>query len=624
MNNKTLSRRQFVKGVSMGATALAISPGLLFAGPGNNTKLTTLTGNVFNLNIGEQDVNFTGVMCKATTVNNSLPAPLLRFKEGEIITLNVTNHLNESTSIHWHGLILPSEMDGVPDISNDFHGIEPGQTFTYRFKAKQSGTYWYHSHSGFQEQTGLYGPIVIDPIEKDPVAYDKDYVVMLSDWTDENPTDVYHKLKKLSHYYNFSERTHGDLMNDIENKGLENTWNDRKMWGQMRMSQRDLSDITGYTYTYLTNGITPDKGWIGLFNKGEKLRLRFINGSAMTFFDVRILGLKMTVVAADGQNVQPVSVDEFRIGVAETYDVIVEPKDDRAYTIFAQDIARSGYARGTLTTNESVLGEVPEMDVVPNLSHSDMGMDMSNMAGMDHSSMDMSKATKGVGHSKMGHGTMVETKPMVDHSKMGHGSMAMKKPVVDHAKMGHGGMKMGEHKKMSTMDSMVTHADTEFGPHVDMRSANPQYRLDDPGVGLRNNGRKVLTYSDLRNLHMTHNYPDPDREIQLHLTGNMSRYMWSINGIKFADAEPLRFKLGEVVRITLVNDTMMNHPMHLHGLWSDLETGDNMYIPRKHTVVVQPGAKISYRVIVDAKGSWAYHCHLLYHMLGMFRQVVVA
>ena len=515
-------------------------------------------------------------------------------------------------------------MDGVPDISNDFHGIEPGQTFTYRFKAKQSGTYWYHSHSGFQEQTGLYGPIVIDPIEKDPVAYDKDYVVMLSDWTNENPTDVYHKLKKLSHYYNFSERTHGDLMNDIENKGLENTWNDRKMWGQMRMSQRDLSDITGYTYTYLTNGITPDKGWIGLFNKGEKLRLRFINGSAMTFFDVRILGLKMTVVAADGQNVQPVSVDEFRIGVAETYDVIVEPKDDRAYTIFAQDIARSGYARGTLTTNESVLGEVPEMDVVPNLSHSDMGMDMSNMAGMDHSSMDMSKATKGVGHSKMGHGTMVETKPMVDHSKMGHGSMAMKKPVVDHAKRGHGGMKMGEHKKMSTMDSMVTHADTEFGPHVDMRSANPQYRLDDPGVGLRNNGRKVLTYSDLRNLHMTHNYPDPDREIQLHLTGNMSRYMWSINGIKFADAEPLRFKLGEVVRITLVNDTMMNHPMHLHGLWSDLETGDNMYIPRKHTVVVQPGAKISYRVIVDAKGSWAYHCHLLYHMLGMFRQVVVA
>ena len=581
MNNKTMSRRQFVKGVSIGAAAIAINPGILFAGV-NNKNTSTLTGNVFNLSIGELDVNFTGTARKATTVNNSLPAPLLRFKEGEIITLNVTNHLKESTSIHWHGLILPSEMDGVPDISNNFHGIAPGETFTYRFQAKQSGTYWYHSHSGFQEQTGLYGPIVIDPIEKDPVAYDKDYVIMLSDWTDEDPIDVYHKLKKLSHYYNFNERTHADLMNDVEKKGLENTWNDRKMWNQMRMSQRDLSDVTGYTYTYLTNGVTPDKGWVGLFNKGEKVRLRFINGSAMTFFDVRIPGLRMTVVASDGQNVEPISIDEFRIGVAETYDVIVEPKDDRAYTIFAQDIARSGYARGTLTPDISMLGEVPQLDSIPNLTHSDMGMDMSSM---NHSNMDMS-GMKGMDMSGM---------KGMDHSNM----------------------------DMSTMESMINHADTEFGPHVDMRSSNPQYRLDDPGVGLRNNGRRVLTYADLYNLNMTHGYPDPDREIELHLTGNMMRYMWSINGVKFSDAEPLRFKLGEVVRITFVNDTMMNHPMHLHGMWSDLETGDNMYIPRKHTVVVQPGAKISYRVKVDAEGSWAYHCHLLYHMPGMFRRVDV-
>ncbi len=597
MNNKLLSRRQFVTGVAMGATALAINPGILFAGVGGKSGINTLRGQVFNLNIGEQNVNFTGTQRRATTVNNSLPAPLLRFKEGDDIVLHVTNHLKESTSIHWHGLILPSEMDGVPDISNDFHGIAPGETFTYRFKASQSGTYWYHSHSGFQEQTGLYGPIVIDPIEKDPVSYDKDYVVMLSDWTDENPMDVYAKLKKLSHYYNFNERTHEDLMNDIDQKGLENTWNDRKMWNQMRMSQRDLSDVTGYTYTYLANGVTPDKGWVGLFSKGEKVRLRFINGSAMTFFDVRIPGLKMTVVSADGQNIDPVSVDEFRLGVAETYDVIVEPKDDRAYTIFAQDIARSGYARGTLTPDISMTGEVPALDAVPNLSHSDMGMDMSNMAGMDHGSMDMSKPSKGMDHSGM---DMSKPMPGMDHSKMDMGS-----------------------KKMSTMDSMVTHADTEFGPHVDMRSEAPQYRLDDPGVGLRNNGRKVLTYADLYNLNMTHGYPDPDREIELHLTGNMSRYMWSINGVKFSDAEPLQFKFGEVVRITFVNDTMMNHPMHLHGMWSDLETGDNMYIPRKHTVIVQPGAKISYRVKVDAKGSWAYHCHLLYHMLGMFRRVDV-
>ncbi|SMN16648.1 Multicopper oxidase [uncultured Candidatus Thioglobus sp.] len=590
MNNKLLSRRQFVTGVTMGAAALAINPSILFAGVSGKNGLNTLTGSVFNLNIGEQAVNFTGTQRKATTVNNSLPAPLLRFKEGDDIVLHVTNHLSEPTSIHWHGLILPSEMDGVPGISNDFYGIKPGETFTYRFKAAQSGTYWYHSHSGFQEQTGLYGPIVIDPIEKDPVAYDKDYVIMLSDWTDENPMDVYAKLKKLSHYYNFNERTHEDLMSDIDKKGLENTWNDRKMWNQMRMSQRDLSDVTGYTYTYLTNGVTPDKGWIGLFAKGEKVRLRFINGSAMTFFDVRIPGLKMTVVSADGQNIDPVSVDEFRLGVAETYDVIVEPKDDRTYTIFAQDISRSGYARGTLTPDISMIGEVPELDVVPNLTHSDMGMDMSNMSGMDHGSMDMSKPMKGMDHSKM-------NMPGMDHSNKG--------------------------RDMSTMDSMVMHADTEFGPHVDMRSESPQYRLDDPGVGLRNNGRKVLTYADLYNLNMTHGYPDPDREIELHLTGNMSRYMWSINGVKFADAEPLQFKFGEVVRITFVNDTMMNHPMHLHGMWSDLETGDNMYIPRKHTIIVQPGAKISYRVKVDAKGSWAYHCHLLYHMLSMFRRVDV-
>ena len=588
MNNKLLSRRQFVTGVTMGATALAINPSILFAGVGNKSGLNTLKGNIFNLNIGEQSVNFTGTQRKATTVNNSLPAPLLRFKEGDDIVLHVTNHLNEPTSIHWHGLILPSEMDGVPNISNDFYGIKPGETFTYRFKAAQSGTYWYHSHSGFQEQTGLYGPIVIDPIDKDPVAYDQDYVVMLSDWTDENPMDVYSKLKKLSHYYNFNERTHEDLMNDVEQKGLENTWNDRKMWNQMRMSQRDLSDVTGYTYTYLTNGLTPDKGWVGLFSKGEKIRLRFINGSAMTFFDVRIPGLKMTVVSADGQNIDPVLVDEFRLGVAETYDVIVEPKDDRAYTIFSQDIARSGYARGTLTPNESLIGEVPELDSVPSLTHADMGMDMS---GMDHGSM------PGMDHAKTN-----RSKPM---------------PGMDHSKMN-----MGD-KKISTMDSMLTHTDTEFGPHVDARAQSPQYRLDDPGVGLRNNGRKVLTYADLYNLNMTHGYPDPDREIELHLTGNMSRYMWSINGVKFADAEPLQFKFGEVVRITFVNDTMMNHPMHLHGMWSDLETGDNMYIPRKHTIIVQPGAKISYRVKVDAKGSWAYHCHLLYHMLGMFRRVDV-
>ncbi|MEN8213709.1 MAG: copper resistance system multicopper oxidase [Pseudomonadota bacterium] len=608
----SLTRRQFVTGVAMsGAVAsLGLGSTSLLAAAIKQQGPQTLRGTDFNLTIGEQRVNFTGAARIATTVNGSLPAPILRWREGETVTLRVTNRLDETSSIHWHGLILPSAMDGVPNIANGFKGIKPGATFTYRFKVKQSGTYWYHSHSGFQEQTGLYGAIVIDPKRSDPVAYDRDYVVMLSDWTDENPTRLYAKLKKLSHYYNFNERTHADLMKDIREKGLSATWKDRKMWNTMRMSQRDLSDVTAYTYTFLTNGHTPSDSWKGLFKKGEKVRLRFINGSAMTFFDVRIPGLKMTVVAADGQNIEPVSVDEFRIGVAETYDIVVEPKHDRAYTIFSQDIARSGYARGTLTPDMELTAKVPGMDPVPYLGHQDMGMDMS---GMDHSGHDMSAMAMDHSQHQMPDGTMMSDAEM-DHSQ--------------HQMPGYGTKKTTSRSSRSNPSDFtagsVTHASTEFGPHVDMRSDAPQYRLDDPGVGLRGNGRRVLTYADLRNLHSTKRAREPDREIELHLTGNMGRYMWSINGVKHADAEPLRWRYGERLRITFVNDTMMNHPMHLHGMWSDLETGDNNRLPRKHTVTVQPGSRISYRVNVDARGGWAYHCHMLYHMLGMFRTVIVS
>jgi CopA family copper-resistance protein len=602
------SRRRFVQGLAMGgmAAGLGLTSRSLWANVEQQQKMPTLSGTDFDLAIGEQVVNFTGTPRIGTTVNGSLPAPILRWKEGDTVTLRVKNNLPESSSIHWHGIILPSSQDGVPNISDGFSGIAPGTTHTYQFKLAQSGTYWYHSHSGFQEQTGLYGPIIVDPAEPEPFTYDRDYVVMLSDWTDEDPTVVYARLKKLSHYYNFNERTQKDLLKDLKEKGLARTWSERKMWMQMRMSQRDLADVTGYTYTYLMNGQTPADGWTGLFRKGEKIRLRFINGSAMSFFDVRIPGLKMTVVAADGQYVQPVSVDEFRMGVAETYDVIVEP-DDGAYSIFAQSIDRSGYARGTLTPDTGMQAEVPSMDPVPNLTHTDMGMDMS---GMDHSMHDMGGMDmKGMDHGKM---------------PMAGGNM----PGMDHSQHQMGGMDMkAMNKPVNPSDfssGKVVHAPTEYGPQVDMRSQAPRYRLDDPGVGLRNNGRRVLTYADLKHLHGTNDPREPDREIQLHLTGNMSRYMWSVNGVKFADAEPLRWKMGERLRITFVNDTMMNHPMHLHGMWSDLETGDNDFIPRKHTVIVQPGSRVSYRVTVDAEGGWAYHCHLLYHMLGMFREVQVS
>lgn len=652
----SLPRRRFVTGLLAGSAAIGLGalPRLSLAETIEHKRRETLSGNHFDLNIGYQPVNFTGQERLATAVNGSVPAPTLRWREGEEVTLRVTNHLDHDTSIHWHGIILPTNMDGVPGLS--FDGIKPGETFEYRFQVNQSGTYWYHSHSGFQEQTGLYGAIVIDPKEADPVSSDREYVIQLSDWSDEAPEDIYAKLKKLSHYYNFQERTAADLWQDIKQKGLAQTWQARSMWNEMRMSDRDISDVTGYTYTFLMNGATPEGNWHGLFKAGERVRLRFINSAAMTIFDVRIPGLKMTVVAADGQHVQPVTVDEFRIGTAETYDVIVEPGADSAYTLFAQAIDRSGYARGTLTPDVALSAEVPAMDPAPILGHRDMGMAMNHGAhGMDHSGHDMK--AKPMDHSKQGMHKM----PAMDHS--GHDMSAMpameyskhdmhKMPEMDHSGHDMNTMPAMEHSKHAMhkkhqmrhsghgqhsnslgkagfgSNSDIVHASSEYGPHIDMRADAPRDGLHDPGIGLRDNqaryGRRVLSYADLRNLYPTGDKRQPGREIQLHLTGNMSRYMWSINGIKFADAEPLQLSYGERVRITLVNDTMMSHPIHLHGMWSELETGDPDYMPRKHTIIVQPGSKISYLVTADAKGRWAYHCHLLYHMPGMFREVNVS
>ncbi len=564
-----MQRRTFIKGV-----AVASLSGLVATNLKAETKKEkidhrdTLTGNEFFLTIDYTAVNFTGEQSIATTINGQIPGPTLVWQEGEIVTLHVTNYLKETSSLHWHGIILPASMDGVPGIS--FDGIAPGETFTYRFKVEQHGTYWYHSHSGFQEQTGMYGAIVIKPKEKEPFSFDRDYVVLLSDWSDEKPKTVYKKLKQMSDYYNFSQRTVGDFFDEIKTKGFKEAFSDRRAWNEMRMSDRDISDLTSYTYTYLMNGQNPATQFKALFNKGEKILLRFINGSAMTYFDVHIPGLKMTVVAVDGNYIKPVDIEEFRIGVAETYDVIVEPKSSKAYAIFAQNIERSGYAMGSLTPDASILAKAPDMDPSPALTMADMGMDMKKM-------------------------------------KMPH-------------------MQSMKNMKFASMEAQkypITKLPMARGVQTTMMAISPKYRLDDPGVGLRDNGRKTLTYADLRNLYSTSKDKKPDREIILHLTGNMERYIWSINGIKYADAKPLEFHYGERLRITFINDTMMNHPMHLHGMWSDLESGDDNHLVRKHTVNVQPGSKISYRVTVDAKGEWAFHCHLLYHMAGMFRKVVV-
>jgi CopA family copper-resistance protein len=623
MQSKT-TRRTFVKGLAatgiIGGLGLWRTPVWAVNSPG---QPNVLTGNEFDLFIGETPVNITGAARTAMTINGSLPGPILRWREGDTVTLRVRNRLKEDTSIHWHGIILPANMDGVPGLS--FHGIAPDGMYEYKFKVNQNGTYWYHSHSGLQEQVGVYGALVIDAKEPEPFSYDRDYVVLLSDWTDENPTRVLAKLKKQSDYYNQHKRTAGDFIDDVSEMGWSAAVADRKMWAEMKMSPTDLADVSAYTYTYLMNGQAPNGNWTGIFKPGEKLRLRFINGSAMTYFDVRIPGLKMTVVAADGLHVKPVSVDELRIAVAETYDVIVELADQEAYTIFAQSMDRTGYARGTLATREGLSAPVPETDPRPLIAMGDMGMDHGSMAGMDHGSMQ--GGMSGMDHSKMAGmdaGGMQGDMAGMDHSKMAGmspGTMQGDMAGMDHSKMT--GM---DHSGMAGMGAaMQSHPASETNnPLVDMQTMTPTHKLNDPGIGLRDNGRRVLTYSDLKSI-----FPDPDgrepsRTIELHLTGHMEKFSWSFDGIKFSDAEPLRLKYGERVRITLVNDTMMTHPIHLHGMWSDLEDANGNFMVRKHTIDMPPGSKRSYRVTADALGRWAYHCHLLLHMeMGMFREVRV-
>lgn len=618
----------------LGGLGLWRTPVWAVASPGFPS---VLTGSEFDLFIGETPVNITGSARTAMTINGTLPGPLLRWREGETVTLRVKNRLDEDTSIHWHGIILPANMDGVPGLS--FHGIAPDGMYEYKFKVHQNGTYWYHSHSGLQEQAGVYGPIVIDSKEPEPFKYDRDYVVMLTDWTDEAPSRVMAKLKKQSGYYNHHKRTVGDFINDVSDKGWAATIADRKMWAEMNMSPTDLGDVSADTYTYLMNGQAPNSNWTGIFKPGEKLRLRFINGSAMSYFDVRIPGLKMTVVAADGQYVKPVSVDEFRIAVAETYDVIVEPVTEEPYTIFAQSMDRTGYARGTLAVREGLKSSIPAIDPRPIITMDDMGM--GGMAGMDHGGMagmggDGMSSMAGMDHSKMtgmsssdmtgmGGGDMPNMAGM-DHSKMAGMDKADMPTMagMDHSKMA--GMDHSGMPGMAGMGAeMQSHPSSETNnPLVDMQAMTPAPKLNDPGIGLRNNGRRVLTYSDLRSTFQDPDGREPNRTIELHLTGHMEKFSWSFNGIKFSDAEPLRLKYGERLRITLVNDTMMTHPIHLHGMWSDLEDENGQFMVRKHTIDMPPGTKRSYRVTADALGRWAYHCHLLFHMeMGMFREVRV-
>ncbi|WP_350560759.1 copper resistance system multicopper oxidase [Psychrobacter sp. CAL346-MNA-CIBAN-0220] len=564
MNKKNiLNRRRFLAGSSavLGATMLpTIASGALGKSGGQNATVNTdqksnevpvLTGNEFDLTVSKQPVIVNGKKSMATLINDSLPAPTLKMREGDTIVIRVHNRMDEPTSIHWHGLLVPFEMDGVPNIS--FDGIPANSTFTYTFKLKQSGTYWYHSHTGFQEQTGMRGAIVIEPKgrERHPIA--EDHVILLSDWTHRDPHNLLKLLKQRADFDNYHLPDFKKLLSDIAKTDIKTAFDERKMWNKMRMMPTDFTDLSGEnTFTYLMNGKTTAANWAQIVKAGQPVKLRFINGSAQTIFDVRIPGLKMKVVATDGNDVAPVDIDDFRIGVAETYDVIVTPTKD-AHTIFAQNIDRSGYVSARLATSENARSETPAMDEIEWLTMADM---------------------------------------------------------------------MGA---MGTNGYDARHAKTEYDFKSDMRVDSPRINLDDPGINLRKINRDVLTYSQLRSVDeaVFAEQRKPTREIEIHLTGNMERYIWALDGVMFKDAAPVNIKPGERVRVTLVNDTMMNHPMHLHGMWSDLRMPSGEFQVRKHTIVVQPAQKISFDVTGEA-GRWAWHCHLLYHMeAGMFREVAV-
>lgn len=604
----TLTRRRFLHytgALGVLAGLQSIVPAYAWQGTAAAASGATRQGaNVIDLLIRKHTIPIGEREGTAVTVNGSVPGPLVRLREGETVTIRVTNQLEEVTSIHWHGVLVPHEMDGVPGVS--FPGIKPGETFTYRYPVKQSGTYWYHSHSGLQEQAGHYGPLIIDPAEPDPFAYDREYVVMLSDWTFEDPHDVLMKLKGQSNYYNFQQRTIGDFFRDGSDKGWWATISDRLAWGKMRMDPTDLADVTGYTYTYLINGLSPEANWTALFRPGERVRLRVINGATMSYFNVRIPGLEMTVVQADGQNVQPVTVDEFQIAVAETYDVIVAPKEDRAYTLFAESMDRSGYTRGTLATREGMSAAIPKLRERPLRTMVDMGMDMGDMGQMKMDDM---------GQMKMGMDTSPKSGGGHTGMDMGSGSTA-------------GGGQMGAMPGMGEKVGPVVarQGPNRYGPGNTMVPTVLRNRLGEPGTGLENVGHRVLVYTDLRSLKPGSDQREPEREVELHLTGNMDNYMWSFDGQKFSEVRgPIPFYYGERLRFTMVNDTMMEHPIHLHGMFMELDNGSGSHKPRKHTISVKPAERLSLDITADPPGNWALHCHLLYHMeMGMFRVVNVS
>ena len=584
-----IDRRRFIGGATAGGATAALAAWYpAWAQPvsaGVVSTLPTVSGEDITLRVARQTMRIDGKVSRAIGINGTIPGPLIRLREGQRAKLTVVNDLDEDTSIHWHGLILPFHMDGVPGIS--FPGIKPRSTFTYEFPILQAGTYWYHSHSGLQEQLGHYGPIVIDPKGADPVGYDREHVIVLSDHSRISPEQIFRKMKVNPGHFNMQRQTLGGLL-----AGQDQPLGERVEWGRMRMDPTDIADVNGSTYQFLINGHGPADNWTALFAPGERVRLRIVNASAMSIFNVRIPGLSMSVVQSDGLNVVPVSVDEFQIGVAETYDVVVTPTEDRAYTFVAEVNDRSGMARATLAPRAGMVAAVPPLRERPLATMKDMGM----------GDMGAGDAACAPEHAAMGHCT-----PAADagseHAAMGHGSGGM-----DHS-----------------MRDFSVAPQVARDPGVQTISPMPVDRMGEPGQGLENVGHKVLTYHDLVALDRNPDVRAPGRSLDIHLTGNMERFMWSFDGKKMSDVhEPIPFTEGERVRVNLINDSMMVHPIHLHGHFFELVTGKGDRAPRKHTVLVQPGGTATFDFTADALGDWAFHCHLLYHMhAGMMRVVSV-
>ena len=624
-----INRRQLLRGATLTAGGLAAAGWLpawaQTVSPGIVRPLPTLSGNDITLRIARMTMVLDGRKSNAIGVNGTVPAPLLRLREGQTVRLNVVNDLDEDSSIHWHGLLVPAQFDGVPGVS--FPGIKPRSSFLYEFPVRQNGTYWYHSHSGLQEQLGHYGPIVIDPAGIDPIASDREHVIVLSDHSPISPEAIFRRMKVNPGNFNFQRQTLAGLL-----AGRDQTLKDRVDWGRMRMDPTDISDTTGAAYTYLVNGHGPRDNWTALFTPGQRVRLRFINASSMTTFNVRIPGLKLSIVQADGQNVMPVDVDEFQIGVAETYDAIVIPPDDRAYTLVGEAVDRSGMARATLAPRAGMAAEVPPLRKRPLATMKDMGMDMSSMPGME--GMDMSGGMT----SPRGIDPTAEQNPSAKLATPGAAAMPAAPAAMpgkasgDMAGMDHsktGGTDMGSMGPMDMgsmkMRDFSNAPQVRKGPGVQTIAPMPIDRTGEPGQGLEDVGHKVLVYKDLMALERNPDVRAPGRSLDIHLTGNMERFMWSFDGVKMSDhMEPIPFIEGERVRINLINDSMMAHPIHIHGHFFELVTGHGDHGPRKHTVIVQPGGKVTWDFTADAVGDWAFHCHLLYHMhAGMMRIVSV-